>query len=168
MHHNSTNNIAGRKNSNGLSLGDISDRRVIRSMSSPKQPPPHQSWVLGVMSEKHPEAIMAECYRVLRLCDYEWKTVTKFHVRVRPVARRKRAMSMQKKRKSFFGSRERRSDGREMLVPSNDNVKFEVQVYRVNASQCLLDFKRLSNEGTTMGFLVTVYTIISCLNLTNQ
>ncbi len=119
-----------------------------------------KTWYLGLMTEKSPDAVMLECYRVLRLCDYEWKTITKFHVRVRPVLRKQRAASMQKKRKSTFGT-----GGRELVVPTNDNVKFDLQLYRVGSTQCLLDFKRLSEEGTTLGFLITAQTIIACLNI---
>lgn len=118
------------------------------------------SWYLGCLTEKLPDAVMNECYRVLRMCDFEWKTVTKFHIRVRPVVRKLRTMSMSKKRKSIFNSRDRSSIG-----PTNEHVKFELQLYRVNSTQCLLDFKRLSEEGTTMGYLQTVHLLISCLNL---
>ncbi len=62
-------------------------------------------------------------------------------------------------------SRNRDITGRELSIPCNDDVKFDLQLYRVSPTQCLLDFKRLSEEGTTMGYLVTAQTIISCLNL---
>lgn len=119
------------------------------------------SWYLGCLTEKNPDAVMAECYRVLRMCDFEWKTITKYHVRVRPVLRKIRTMSMQKKRKSIFHPKT-------SIAPGNENVKFELQLYRVNANQCLLDFKRLSEEGTTMGYLTTVNLLISCLNLNTK
>jgi hypothetical protein len=61
------------------------------------------NWYLGVLTEKNPEAVMMECYRVLRLCEFEWKTVTKFNILVRPMAAtRRRAMSMSKKRRSVI------------------------------------------------------------------
>ncbi len=120
------------------------------------------SWYLGVLTEKNPEAVMNECYRVLRLCEFEWKTISKFNIRVRPITKRKRAMSMQKKRRSMYGRRERGPGGQES---SNDNVKFELAVYRVNAVQCLVDFKRLSEEGTTTGFIMTCNLLISVLSL---
>ncbi len=124
------------------------------------------NWYLGVLTEKNPEAVMAECYRVLRLCEFEWKTVTKFNIRVRPMAgTRRRAMSMSKKRRSVFGTRERTPDGREEKSSSHDNVKFELAVYRVNAVQCLVDMKRLSDEGTTTGFIMTCNLLISVLSL---
>ncbi len=147
----------------------LGSSRPMKAVSSPPGnngvPPamPSNSWYLGVLTEKNPEAVMNECYRVLRLCEFEWKAVTKFNVRVRPVVRRKRAMSMQKKRRSVFGTRERTPDGRE--DNSNDNVKFELAVYRVNANQCLVDFKRLSDEGTTTGFIMTCNLLISVLSL---
>lgn len=124
-----------------------------------------KSWFLGVLTSKAPDAVMVECYRVLRLCDYEWKCVTKFHVRVRPVLRKKRAMSMQKKRKSAFGIRGRDGAGPELEATTNDNCKFEIQLYRVSSAQCLLDFKRISDEGTIMAFVITAQTMISILNL---
>jgi hypothetical protein len=124
------------------------------------------NWYLGVLTEKNPEAVMAECYRVLRLCEFEWKTVTKFNIRVRPMAgTRRRAMSMSKKRRSVFGTRERTPDGREEKSSSHDNVKFELAVYRVNALQCLVDMKRLSDEGTTTGFIMTCNLLTSLLSL---
>lgn len=124
------------------------------------------NWYLGVLTEKSPDAVMTECYRVLRLCEFEWKTVTKFNIRVRPMAgTRRRAMSMSKKRRSVFGTRERTPDGREEKSSSHDNVKFELAVYRVNALQCLVDMKRLSDEGTTTGFIMTCNLLTSLLSL---
>ena len=122
---------------------------------SPSSSVNKNSWYLGCLTEKNPDAIMAEVYRVLRLCDFEWKTISKHHIRVRPVLRKMRTMSMQKKRKSIF----------KKVGPTNENVKFELQLYRVNSTQCLLDFKRLSEEGTTMGYLTTVNLILGCVNL---
>lgn len=123
-----------------------------------------KTWYLGLLTEKQPDAVMAECYRVLRLCEYEWKPITKFHIRVRPVLRRNRAMSV-KKRRSLFGAQKRDLEGHELSGRSNDNVKFDLQLYRVSATQSLLDFKRISDEGTIMGYLVTCQLILSCLNL---
>ena len=80
-------------------------------------------WHLGIRSQSKPSDIMSEVFRAMKALDFEWKTVTPFHVRCRkknPVTHRINKMSL--------------------------------QLYQVDYKSYLLDFKSVSSEqepGTT-------------------
>ncbi|XP_003738797.1 5'-AMP-activated protein kinase catalytic subunit alpha-2-like [Galendromus occidentalis] len=71
-------------------------------------------WHLGIRSHSRPEEIMKEVYRAIKALDFEWKVVNDYNVRVR--------------RKT---------------LPKLHYTCMELQLYRVDGNNYLLDFKSL-------------------------
>jgi len=83
-------------------------------------------WCLGISSTESPHKIMTTVFCTLRNNDFEWKAVTPYQLRCKPV----------------------QPDAEEGT--SGPHLKIGIQLYKVNSEQYLLDFKKL--EGDTFCF----------------
>ncbi|TPX36190.1 hypothetical protein SmJEL517_g01607 [Synchytrium microbalum] len=81
--------------------------------SSSVQPKRHKGsrWHFGIRSRSPPLDIMLEIYRALRNCNMKWKSIDPFHIRAKHTS------------------------------PNGQQVKLDIQLYRVEQGSYLVDFK---------------------------
>lgn len=97
-------------------------------------------WSLGLISKQPPRLIMKEVMRVLRLINFEWKTVTPYQLRCRAVG--------------------------DHLDTDRQEVKMGIQLYKLNDGNYLLDLKRL--EGDIFPFLEVAQEILTEFSLSSN